>query len=72
MTPAGSKVMEQAAKNIKKVSLELGGKSPNIVFADADLDHAVKGVIFGIFLQAPGKPSLYFLLPVPLPLIQLE
>ena len=51
-TPTGSKVMEQAAKNIKKVSLELGGKSPNIVFADADLDHAVKGVIFGIFLNA--------------------
>ncbi len=51
-TPTGSRIMEQAAKNITKVSLELGGKSPNIVFADADLDHAVKGVIFGIFLNA--------------------
>jgi acyl-CoA reductase-like NAD-dependent aldehyde dehydrogenase len=51
-TPTGSRIMEKAAKNIKKVSLELGGKSPNIVFDDADLDHAVKGVIFGIFLNA--------------------
>ncbi len=31
------------------VSLELGGKSPTIVFADADLDHAVNGVLYGIF-----------------------
>ncbi len=51
-TITGSRIMEQAAKGIKKVSLELGGKSPNIVFADADLDHAVKGVVFGIYLNA--------------------
>jgi len=38
-----------AAKDIKRVSLELGGKSPNIVFDDADLDNAVRGVVGGIF-----------------------
>ena len=45
--PAGSKISEAAAREFKRVSLELGGKSPNIVFADADLDDAVKGVISG-------------------------
>jgi acyl-CoA reductase-like NAD-dependent aldehyde dehydrogenase len=45
----GAKVYSQAAKTIKRVALELGGKSPNIVFADADLDAAAKGVISGIF-----------------------
>jgi acyl-CoA reductase-like NAD-dependent aldehyde dehydrogenase len=38
-----------AARNLKTVTLELGGKSPNIVFDDADLDQAVKGVVSGIF-----------------------
>lgn len=51
-TSTGSMVMQKAAKNIKKVTLELGGKSPNIVFSDADLDHAAKGIIFGIFLNS--------------------
>jgi acyl-CoA reductase-like NAD-dependent aldehyde dehydrogenase len=41
--------MRDAAGTLKKVSLELGGKSPNIVFADADLDAAVKGAASGIF-----------------------
>jgi acyl-CoA reductase-like NAD-dependent aldehyde dehydrogenase len=36
---------------VKKVSLELGGKSPNVVFADADLDQAVRGAYWGIFLN---------------------
>ena len=41
--------MEAAAKtNLKKVTLELGGKSPTIVFDDADLDQAVKWAAFGI------------------------
>ena len=41
--------MEAAAKsNLKKVTLELGGKSPSIVFDDADLDEAVKWAAFGI------------------------
>src|SRR6185312_2868551 len=45
----GQRVYEMAARGLKRVTLELGGKSPNIVFADANLDNAVKGVISGIF-----------------------
>ncbi len=45
----GRKVMEQAAQRQVPVTLELGGKSPNIVFADADLSRAVNGAIAGIF-----------------------
>ena len=41
--------MKQAADGIKRVSLELGGKSPNIVFADSNLDQAVAGAMMGIF-----------------------
>ncbi len=47
--PTGSKVMAAAAPHIKKVSLELGGKSPMIVFEDADIDNAVEWIAFGIF-----------------------
>lgn len=50
----GQRVYETAARGLKKVTLELGGKSPNIVFADAKLDNAVKGVISGI-LSATGQ-----------------
>ena len=46
---SGQKIYESAARDIKHVSLELGGKSPNIVFEDADLDMAAKGVVSGIF-----------------------
>ncbi|MGH7051724.1 MAG: aldehyde dehydrogenase family protein, partial [Acetobacteraceae bacterium] len=46
---SGQRVYELAARGLKRVTLELGGKSPNIVFADANLDNAVKGVISGIF-----------------------
>ena len=46
---SGQKIYENAARTIKHVSLELGGKSPNIVFEDADLDMAVKGAVSGIF-----------------------
>ena len=42
-TDVGKIVMREAAETLKKVSLELGGKSPNIVFADADLKDAVRG-----------------------------
>ncbi|ALT77135.1 aldehyde dehydrogenase family protein [Paucibacter sp. KCTC 42545] len=45
----GSKIMAEAARDIRKVSLELGGKSPFIIFADADLDQAVQWIQFGIF-----------------------
>ena len=45
----GKKVMAAAAGTVKRVSLELGGKSPNIVFADADMDAAVRMAMFGVF-----------------------
>lgn len=49
-TEVGRLIMEAAAKsNLKKVTLELGGKSPNIVFEDTDLDEAVEGAHLGIF-----------------------
>src|SRR3954453_15906326 len=48
----GKLVMTAAAQsNLKRVSLELGGKSPNIVFADADLDAAIEGAYFGLFFN---------------------
>ena len=47
--PTGSKIMMKAAEDIKTVSLELGGKSPFLVFDDADVEHAVEWVMFGIF-----------------------
>jgi aldehyde dehydrogenase (NAD+) len=48
----GQLVMEAAAKsNLKRVSLELGGKSPNVVFADADIDAAVDGAYFALFFN---------------------
>ena len=48
-TGVGRIIMREAAATLKKVSLELGGKSPNIVFADADLGVAVKGASMGVF-----------------------
>jgi acyl-CoA reductase-like NAD-dependent aldehyde dehydrogenase len=48
-TAVGKEIMRGAADTLKRVTLELGGKSPNIVFADADVDSAVKGAINGIF-----------------------
>lgn len=48
----GRAVYQAAAKAFKRVSLELGGKSPNIVFDDANLDDAVKGAVAGIFAAA--------------------
>jgi len=45
----GARIYQVAAKGLKRVSLELGGKSPNIVFADADLDAAAAGAVSGIF-----------------------
>ena len=51
-TATGKKVMSMASESLKKVTLELGGKSPNIVLPDADMDHAAKGILFGIFLNS--------------------
>ena len=48
-TVVGREIMRSAADTLKRVTLELGGKSPNIVFADSDIDSAVKGAINGIF-----------------------
>jgi len=51
-TEVGRIIQREAAATLKRVSLELGGKSPNIVFADADLDAAVKGATMAIFYNA--------------------
>jgi acyl-CoA reductase-like NAD-dependent aldehyde dehydrogenase len=48
-TDVGRRIMVQAAATNKRISLELGGKSPNILFADADVDAATKGALTGIF-----------------------
>src|SRR3989442_5423354 len=48
-TAVGKEIMRSAADTMKRVTLELAGKSPNIVFADSDIDNAVKGAITGIF-----------------------
>lgn len=50
-TRVGQLLMKSAAERIKRISLELGGKSPHIVFADADLDAAAKSIALGIFLN---------------------
>jgi betaine-aldehyde dehydrogenase len=47
--PTGSRIMQAAARDIKNISLELGGKSPFIVFDDSDLEAAVEWIMFGIF-----------------------
>lgn len=51
-TSTGRTIMQIASHTMKRVTLELGGKSPNIVFADANLDDAVNGSIFSIFYNA--------------------
>jgi phenylacetaldehyde dehydrogenase len=50
-TEVGKLIVQAAAGNLKKVSLELGGKSPNVVFADGDLDTAIKGASMAIFFN---------------------
>jgi aldehyde dehydrogenase (NAD+) len=56
-TATGRKVAAAAGENLAKVSLELGGKSPNVVFPDADLGDAINGVMKGIF-AATGQTCL--------------
>ncbi|HSE49941.1 MAG TPA: aldehyde dehydrogenase family protein [Terriglobales bacterium] len=48
-TAVGKEIMKASAETLKRVTLELGGKSPNIVFADAPVDQAVRGALNGIF-----------------------
>jgi aldehyde dehydrogenase (NAD+) len=51
-TEVGRLIMEAAARsNLKRISLELGGKSPNIIFADSDIDDAVEGAHLGLFVN---------------------
>ncbi|WP_427183748.1 aldehyde dehydrogenase [Bordetella bronchialis] len=56
-TAVGKKIAATAAERLARVSLELGGKSPNIIFEDADLDSALNGVLAGIF-AATGQTCL--------------
>ncbi|MDR6997665.1 aldehyde dehydrogenase family protein [Neobacillus niacini] len=51
-TPIGKDIMGKASETLKRVTLELGGKSPNLVFEDADIDAAVDGSLFGIFYNS--------------------
>ena len=53
----GTLIYQTAAKGLKRVTMELGGKSPNIVFDDAHMDNAIKGVISGIF-AATGQTCI--------------
>ena len=50
-TEVGRRIIEMSAQNITNTSMELGGKSPNIVFEDADFDQAVAGAVFGLLLN---------------------
>lgn len=50
-TAVGQSIMRAAAGNVKKIGLELGGKSPNVIFADTDLDAAVEWAMIGIFFN---------------------
>lgn len=50
-TAVGQSIMQAAAGNVKKIGLELGGKSPNVIFADADLEGAVEWAMIGIFFN---------------------
>src|SRR4029077_10507579 len=59
----GKSIMRSAAATLKKISLELGGKSPNIFFGDADFEAAVEGALFGVFFNqgevcSAGSPIL--------------
>ena len=47
----GKKIVKMAAETVKRVTLELGGKSPNIFFSDADLEAATDGALFGVFIN---------------------
>lgn len=51
-TKTGRSIMQAATSNLKKISLELGGKSPNVVFADADFDTAIDYALFGIYANS--------------------
>ena len=62
-TTTGKHIAHIAADKMMPVSLELGGKSPTMVLDDADLDHAVNGVLYGIF-SSSGESCIAGLAPV--------
>ncbi|MBV6761760.1 aldehyde dehydrogenase family protein [Rhodococcus opacus] len=57
-TATGRRITENSVLNVKALALELGGKSPNIVFADADLDQAAAGVAAGIYTASAGQACI--------------
>ncbi len=57
-TATGRRITEASSANIKSLNLELGGKSPSIVFADADLESAADGVAAGIFTASAGQACI--------------
>ena len=59
--PTGTKIMEAGARRIKNVTLELGGKSPLIIFEDADIKNAVKGALMANFLSQ-GEVSYNYII----------
>ena len=59
----GKQIVKSAADTVKRVTLELGGKSPNIFFADADFEASIDGALFGVFINqgevcSAGQPHL--------------
>ena len=50
-TAVGQSIMRAAASNVKRIGLELGGKSPNVIFADVDIEKAVEWAMLGIFFN---------------------
>lgn len=52
-------IMEMASKGVKPVTLELGGKSPLLIFEDSDLDNAVKGALMANFLSQGQVDSVF-------------
>lgn len=58
-TEVGKIIMKQAAENIVPVTLELGGKSPNIICPDANIDEAVEGAHFALFFNMVGPQCLW-------------
>src|SRR3712207_2520201 len=53
--PTGKRIMAAASATVKKVSLELGGKNPNVVFADADLEVALDFALTAVFLHSEER-----------------
>jgi acyl-CoA reductase-like NAD-dependent aldehyde dehydrogenase len=53
----GRHLMAAAAPTVKRVALELGGKNPNIVFADADYDAALDNALTAVFLHSPARSA---------------